>query len=89
MGAGRAEASGELTLQVISSRADMASSGNALVQVTVPSPARLDRLKVTQSGGDVTGRFRPAGTPPGPVRSFPIDDPELAPWRDCRRGGLD
>lgn len=58
-GAGRADASGELDLQVISSRADMASSNNALVQVTVPSPARLDRLRITQNGGDVTGRFRP------------------------------
>ena len=57
-GAGRADAAGELNLQVISSRADMASSGNALVQVTVPSPARLDRLRVTQGGTDVTGRFR-------------------------------
>lgn len=58
-GAGRADAAGELSLGVISSRADMASSGNALVQATVPSPARLDRLRIIQNGSDVTGRFRP------------------------------
>lgn len=57
-GAGRADAAGELTLETISSRSDMASSGDALVQVTVPSPARLDRLRITQNGADITGRFR-------------------------------
>ena len=30
--------------------------------------------------GVVTVRFETAETPPGPVRSFSIDDPELAPW---------
>ncbi len=31
--------------------------------------------------GIVTVRFETAGTPPGPVRSLPADDPALAPWR--------
>jgi DNA polymerase IV len=31
--------------------------------------------------GVVTVRFETAGTPPGPVRSFKADDPELTPWR--------
>jgi DNA polymerase-4 len=31
--------------------------------------------------GVVTVRFETAGTPPGPVRSFKDDDPELSPWR--------
>jgi DNA polymerase-4 len=30
--------------------------------------------------GVVTVRFETAETPPGPVRSFPIDDPELSAW---------
>ncbi len=52
--------------------------------------ARHGRGWVWGSGRSVvTVRFETAETPPGQVRSFPIDDPELAPWRDCRRGGLD
>jgi DNA polymerase-4 len=31
--------------------------------------------------GVVTVRFETAETPPGPVRSFRTDDPELSPWR--------
>ncbi|HEU5036704.1 MAG TPA: DNA polymerase IV [Nocardioides sp.] len=31
--------------------------------------------------GVVTVRFETAGTPPGPVRSFRADDPDLTPWR--------
>ena len=31
--------------------------------------------------GVVTVRFETAETPPGPVRSYPIDDPALGPWR--------
>jgi DNA polymerase-4 len=30
--------------------------------------------------GIVTVRFETAGTPPGPVRSLPADDPALSPW---------
>ena len=30
--------------------------------------------------GVVTVRFETAETPPGPVRSFPVDDPALSPW---------
>lgn len=37
----------------------------------------------------VTVRFETAETSPGPVRSFPIDDPALAPWRPEDDGGLD
>jgi DNA polymerase-4 len=28
----------------------------------------------------VTVRFETAETPPGPVHSYPIDDPALTPW---------
>ena len=31
--------------------------------------------------GVVTVRFETASTPPGPVRSFKADDPDLTPWR--------
>jgi DNA polymerase-4 len=31
--------------------------------------------------GVVTVRFETAGTPPGPVRSYALDDPALHPWR--------
>ncbi|HEY0888077.1 MAG TPA: DNA polymerase IV [Nocardioides sp.] len=30
--------------------------------------------------GVVTVRFETADTPPGPVRSYPADDPDLSPW---------
>ena len=41
----------------------------------------LGRGWVWGSGrGVVTVRFETAETPPGPVRSYPIDDPALTPW---------
>lgn len=41
----------------------------------------LGRGWVWGSGrGVVTVRFETATTPPGPVRSYPIDDPALRPW---------
>ncbi|GEP37240.1 DNA polymerase IV [Nocardioides psychrotolerans] len=44
--------------------------------------AAMGRGWVWGSGrGVVTVRFETAQTPPGPVRSYPIDDPDLAPWR--------
>ncbi len=43
--------------------------------------AELGRGWVWGSGrGIVTVRFETAETPPGPVRSFAVDDPDLAPW---------
>ena len=44
--------------------------------------ATMGRGWVWGSGrGVVTVRFETAETPPGPVRSFRIDDPELQAWR--------
>jgi DNA polymerase-4 len=44
--------------------------------------ATMGRGWVWGSGrGVVTVRFETADTPPGPVRSYPIDDPDLEPWR--------
>ncbi len=43
--------------------------------------AELGRGWVWGSGrGVVTVRFETAETPPGPVRSFAVDDPDLSPW---------
>jgi DNA polymerase-4 len=39
--------------------------------------------------GVVTVRFETAGTPPGPVRSFQADDPDLTPWRPPEPEGED
>ena len=47
-------------LQVLSSRPDMITGGNALVGVGVPPGADLSALQVTRDGRDVTGAFRPA-----------------------------
>ncbi|MDP2774755.1 MAG: DNA polymerase IV [Nocardioides sp.] len=44
--------------------------------------AEMGRGWVWGSGrGVVTVRFETADSPAGPVRSYPIDDPALAPWR--------
>ncbi len=44
--------------------------------------AAMGRGWVWGSGrGVVTVRFETAETPPGPVRSYPIDDPDLTPWQ--------
>jgi DNA polymerase-4 len=44
--------------------------------------AELGRGWVWGSGrGVVTVRFETAGSPPGPVRSYRADDPDLQPWR--------
>jgi len=44
--------------------------------------AEMGRGWVWGSGrGVVTVRFETAETPPGPVRSYRIDDPDLRPWR--------
>lgn len=48
----------------------------------------LGRGWVWGSGrGVVTVRFETAGTPPGPVRSFALDDPALRPWRPPEPSG--
>jgi DNA polymerase-4 len=48
----------------------------------------LGRGWVWGSGrGVVTVRFETADTPAGPVRSYPIDDPDLTPWRPPEPAG--
>jgi DNA polymerase-4 len=49
--------------------------------------AEMGRGWVWGSGrGVVTVRFETAETPPGPVRSYADDDPELTPWRPPEPG---
>ncbi len=71
-----ADAAG-VELDVLSSRADLTSGGDALVRVTLPKGASVRRLRVTLGSRDVTKRFRPRangrveglliGIPDGPV----------------------
>jgi hypothetical protein len=49
-------------IEVLSSRADQVTGGDALIRVTT-----RDRVRVTLNGTDVTDVFRPDGTPPVPV----------------------
>jgi DNA polymerase-4 len=50
--------------------------------------AELGRGWVWGSGrGVVTVRFETAGSPPGPVRSYPTDDPALTPWQPVVEDG--
>ncbi|MCW2606852.1 MAG: hypothetical protein JWO60_1545, partial [Frankiales bacterium] len=46
-----------LTLRVLSSRADLVSAGDALVEVGVPSGVDVRRLTVTDDGRDVSRAF--------------------------------
>lgn len=51
-------ATGGLTLEVLSSRADQASGGDALVRVELGPAARPGRVKVLRDGQDVTAAFK-------------------------------
>src|SRR4051812_9707783 len=52
-----------LQINVLSTRADLVSGGQALVSIDLPSPADASRVTVSLNGADVTGRFatRPNG----------------------------
>jgi DNA polymerase-4 len=51
--------------------------------------ATMGRGWVWGSGrGVVTVRFETAETGPGPVRSYPVDEPDLKPWRPEATGGV-
>ena len=55
----QASAAGELSIKTVSSRPDMSTGGNSLVQVDVPSSADPDKLHIQQGATDVTSRFTP------------------------------
>jgi len=52
---------GTFQVEVVSSRADMASGGDALVRIGVPRNVSPRQVRVTVDGHDVSHRFRPVG----------------------------
>jgi hypothetical protein len=50
-------AAGEVSLKVLSNRADLLSSGDALVELLLPAGTTLSDLKVDADGRDVTSAF--------------------------------
>ncbi|MBK5232694.1 MAG: hypothetical protein JJE13_06900 [Thermoleophilia bacterium] len=58
IGTQQASASGEVELDVVSSRADMASGGSSLVQAVVPPSGDSAALTVALDGNDVTPNFQ-------------------------------
>ena len=59
MGAAPASAAGEVELDVVSSRPDVASGGDSLVQVTIPPSVDPANVRIALAGSDVTGQFKP------------------------------
>ncbi|HSB99526.1 MAG TPA: DUF6351 family protein, partial [Burkholderiaceae bacterium] len=47
----------KFAIRTLSNRADLISDGDALVEVQVPNNVRLDKVKVTLNGKDITGSF--------------------------------
>ncbi len=77
-----AEAAGEAADLVDPLTAGMAAPPRTFAPGMDVEHATMGRGWVWGSGrGVVTVRFETAETPPGPVRSFGIDDPELQAWR--------
>lgn len=58
LSSGQALAAGEIELDVVSSRPDMASDGNSLVQAVVPPSGDPSKLAVALDGSDVTSNFQ-------------------------------
>jgi len=58
------EGAGKLELIALSTRPDMVSGGDVLVQVKVPAATRLDQVVISLNGRNVTSAFR-AGAVPG------------------------
>jgi Tannase-like family of unknown function (DUF6351) len=68
-------------IRTLSTRADMVSGGDVLVQVNVPSSVRLADVRVDLNGRDVTGAFRPgvvAGSIVGLVEGLALGRNTLA-----------
>lgn len=75
----------DLDLDSTPDPAVLGSSGSVQTRTWAPGAdvvhAELGQGWVWGSGrGIVTVRFETASTPTGPIRSFAIDDPDLAPW---------
>jgi len=68
-------------IRTLGNRADLISDGDALVEVQVPKNVRLDKVKVTLNGKDVTTLFSPSGaaqTLRGVITGLKVGKNELA-----------
>jgi hypothetical protein len=74
LGAGSAQASGTLSVQVLSDRADVISGGDALVAVALPRGVSPAAVRVALDGSDVTNEFamRPNGSYEGLVTGLQL-----------------
>ena len=81
---------GGFEIRTLGNRADLISDGDALVEVRVPRDVRLDQVRVTLNGKDVTGSFKPgagAQTLRGVVTGLKIGRNELAVQSKPGKGG--
>jgi hypothetical protein len=69
-----AGAAGTLRVSVLSNRADLVSAGDALVSVSLPRDVRVDKVRVTVGGREVTRAFalRPNGRYEGLVTGLRV-----------------
>ena len=58
--AGVAKGGGKLKLDTLSSKPELVTGGDALLQVTVPKGTKASAVRVVRNGRNVTGRFAPA-----------------------------
>jgi hypothetical protein len=68
-------------IRTLGNRADLISDGDALVEVQVPHNVRLDKVKVTLNGKDITASFKPNAadqTLRGVVTGLKVGKNELA-----------
>src|SRR5262245_17630893 len=56
---GFSQSAARLEIKTLSSRPDLVSGGDALVEVKAPAGAQLSQLTLTLNGKDVTNRLRP------------------------------
>lgn len=58
-GSVRAQSAARLEIKTLSSRPDLASGGDALVEVKAPAGTQLNQITVTLNGKDVTSQLKP------------------------------
>ena len=79
-----------LTVTALSARPDMASGGDVLVRVTMPTGAAVGQARVSLNGADITSAFRPgesAQTLIGLVAGLKAGSNEIAVAADGRASG--
>lgn len=85
-----APASQAFGVEVLSSRPDTVSGGDALVSIEVPRTVPLHQVRVTVDGRDVRGAFRPTDEPRtlvGLVDSLAVGENDLVVTPNGRGGG--